>query len=56
MKKADWNNIGHDNRIFAIKFIDEQTIISGGWDSVIHVWDLRQCKSVKHFYPANLSG
>lgn len=41
LKKADWNHIGHDNRIFAIKFVDEKTLISGGWDSVVHVWDLR---------------
>ena len=56
LNKADWNHIGHDNRVFAIKFIDENTLISGGWDSVIHIWDLRQCRSVKHFYGANLSG
>lgn len=40
-KKADWNNIGHDNRVFAVKFIDDNILISGGWDSVIHVWDIR---------------
>ena len=48
--------MGHDNRVFAVKFIDEQTIISGGWDSVIHVWDLRQGKSIRHMYGANISG
>lgn len=56
LKKADWNNVGHDNRIFALKFIDDTTLISGGWDSVIYVWDIRQGKSVKSFYGANISG
>lgn len=55
-KKADWNNTGHDNRIFAVKFIDENTLISGGWDSVIHIWDVRVQKSIRHIYGANLSG
>ena len=31
-------------------------MISGGWDSVIHVWDIRQCKSVKSFYGPHLAG
>ena len=53
---AGWNNVGHDNRIFAVKYIDENVIISGGWDSVVHFWDLRQGKSVKHFYGPHISG
>ena len=56
LKKADWNHTGHDNRIFALKFIEDKILISGGWDSVIHVWDIRTGKSVKHFYGSNLSG
>jgi COMPASS component SWD3 len=53
---AGWNNVGHDNRVFAVKFIDENTLISGGWDSVVHIWDLRQGKSARHFYGPNISG
>lgn len=56
LKKAGWNNVGHDNRVFAIKFIDDTTLISGGWDSVIHVWDIREGKSIRHFYGSNISG
>lgn len=55
-KPAGWNNVGHDNRVFSVKFIDQYTVISGGWDSVVHIWDLRQGKSVKHFYGPNISG
>lgn len=39
-----------------MRFIDENTLISGGWDSVVHVWDLRQGKSTRHFYGPNISG
>jgi COMPASS component SWD3 len=53
---AGWNNLGHDNRVFAVKFIDEHTLISGGWDSVVHIWDTRHSKSVHHFYGPNISG
>ena len=31
-------------------------MISGGWDSVIHTWDLRQGKSVNAFYGPHISG
>lgn len=56
LKKADWNHTGHDNRVFALKFIEDKILLSGGWDSVIHVWDIRTGKSVKHMYGSNLSG
>lgn len=47
---------GHSNRIFCVKFIDENNLVSGGWDSVIHFWDTRQRKSVGSFYGPRLSG
>lgn len=53
---AEWNNRGHSNRVFAVKFIDEHTLISGGWDSVLHIWDLRQAMSVRTIYGPHLSG
>jgi WD40 repeat protein len=56
LQPAGWNNVGHDNRVFAVKYVDENTLISGGWDSVVHIWDLRQGRSVRHFYGPNLSG
>jgi hypothetical protein len=31
LKKSNWQNTGgHDNRVFAVKFIDDKTLISGG--------------------------
>lgn len=51
-----WNNLGHDNRVFAVKYLDENTLISGGWDSVVHIWDVRQKRSAHHFYGPNISG
>ena len=37
------NNPGHSNRVFAAKFSkeDENTLLTGGWDSVVVRWDLR---------------
>ena len=53
---AEWNYRGHSNRIFSVKFIDDNTIVSGGWDSVIHLWDIRQGKSVKSVFGPHVAG
>lgn len=53
---AGWNNRGHSNRVFSVKFIDDNTLISGGWDSVLHLWDLRQGKSVKAVFGPHVAG
>ena len=33
MEPNGWNSTGHSNRIFSLKYYDENTVISGGWDS-----------------------
>lgn len=35
---------GHSNRVFAIKFLEDQpnVIISGGWDANLIIWDIRE--------------
>lgn len=53
---AEWNYRGHSNRVFSVKFIDDHTVLSGGWDSVIHLWDVRQGKSVKSFFGPHVAG
>jgi COMPASS component SWD3 len=30
--------------------------MSGGWDSVVHFWDVREGKSIKHFLGPHISG
>ena len=39
-----------------MKFIDDNTIVSGGWDSVMHLWDIRQGKSVKAVFGLHIAG
>ncbi len=39
-----------------MKFIDENVLVSGGWDSVIHQWDVRVGKSVRSFYGPHVAG
>lgn len=41
MESNTWNSIGHSNRIFSLKYYDDNTLISGGWDSNIFIWDTR---------------
>merc|ERR1712232_1281471 len=38
---------GHSNRVFALKCVDPHTVISGGWDNTVQIWDLRRGYSVR---------
>ena len=33
--------LGHGNRVFSVKWIDENLLVSAGWDNTILLWDLR---------------
>jgi len=56
--RGDWFAPGHSNRIFSIKFTREHPnmFISGGWDSSLFIWDLRQKKYIDAMYGPNISG
>lgn len=53
-----WVSPGHTNRIFSIKFIndDPNVLISGGWDNSVYIWDTRLKKSVDSIYGVCLMG
>lgn len=60
LNSASWEHSGHTNRVFAINFlpstVNPNLLLTGGWDSNIHLWDLRNERSVANFYGANVSG
>lgn len=49
-------NPGHNNRVFALKWFDENTLISGGWDSKIIIWDIRRGQSVRDIFGPHICG
>jgi COMPASS component SWD3 len=55
---ADFNWPGHSNRVFSVKFLtgEAHLILSGGWDSSVHLWDIREKKSVATIFGPNCSG
>lgn len=50
--------VGHTSRVFSIRFAteDPNLLISGGWDSVVRLWDLRTCKTIRTLHDAHLCG
>lgn len=57
-KPADWNQPGHSNRVFGVKFVkdDPNLLLSSGWDTNMHIWDLRSKCSIAAFYGPSVSG
>lgn len=39
-----------------MKWIDENTLLSGGWDNNILIWDVRAKNAVGNILGANISG
>lgn len=39
-----------------MRFIDDNTLLSGGWDSVLHLWDVRSGKSEKAVFGPHVAG
>ena len=48
--------LGHDNRIMSVKWIDSTILLSGGWDNNLLVWDLRNGRVVRTFYGPRVYG
>lgn len=49
---------GHSNRVFSVKFLpeDDNTLVSGGWDNTLQIWDLRVGYSVRGIYGPHVAG
>ncbi|RZB54404.1 transcription initiation factor TFIID subunit 5-like [Asbolus verrucosus] len=49
---------GHTSRVFAACFHPRSNyeLLTGGWDDVVHFWDLRQPHAVRHIYGVHMCG
>eukprot|EP00053_Salpingoeca_punica_P003288 m.42285 g.42285 ORF g.42285 m.42285 type:complete len:348 (-) comp12092_c0_seq3:38-1081(-) len=49
---------GHTNRVFALAFhpSDPKTLVSGGWDKTVQVWDVEKKAPLAYFYGPFLGG
>lgn len=50
--------LGHTNRVFAVKFhpSDSNTLLSGGWDKTVQVWNLARAQPASHLSGPFLGG
>ena len=57
-QKATFFNNGHSNRIFSIKQLNDNPniFLTGGWDGMVFLWDVRDEKPIKHFDGFKISG
>ena len=46
----------HTNRIFSVRFVNPNVLISAGWESAIQVWDVRISKSIRQFGGTRVCG
>ena len=47
---------GHNSRIFCLKWVDENLLLSGGWDNQILFWDLRSGLPVREILGPHICG
>ena len=52
----EWDTAGHNNRIYCVKFIDDNLLLSGGWDPYVLIWDRRKARSLGYFYGPYIGG
>lgn len=47
---------GHSNKICSLKWVEDSTLISGGWDDTIITWDIGVCSPLNSIYGAHICG
>ena len=52
------NTSGHSNRVFSLKFhpLDENVLLSAGWDNTVQMWDVRMEQTVRHLFGPHICG
>uniref|UniRef100_A0A7S4UIF3 Anaphase-promoting complex subunit 4 WD40 domain-containing protein n=1 Tax=Alexandrium monilatum TaxID=311494 RepID=A0A7S4UIF3_9DINO len=52
------NTSGHANRVFSLKYHPtmREVLVSGGWDSTVQFWDLRQGHAVRAIFGPHVCG
>ena len=47
---------GHENSIFSVIYVDDNTIASGGWDNTVIIWDSRSGDIIRSIFGPQICG
>ena len=53
---AQGYSIGHNNRIFSLKWADTNMLVSAGWDNKVILWDVRQATRIREIFGPHVCG
>jgi len=56
LNQGEGERLGHANRVFALKWVDPNTLISAGWDNNVLLWDLRSERVARYIHGPHICG
>jgi WD40 repeat protein len=56
MMPSDGEIVGHSNNIYCVKFVNDSTLVSGGWDDHVYLWDIRAKSVMRSWYGPHVCG
>jgi WD40 repeat protein len=56
LQASDGERLGHKNRVYCVKYISENEVLTGGTDENMLLWDVRTGDAVRSFLGPRILG